>query len=135
MNLLFTSYFNYSFDLFLSNWLSKRLSSQTCGVWNFFSGNYWSLAQQSRIRLFKFEFQFPVFKPKLISKFPNFRPEKGHFLVYFDRPKVFFKMYIFSGICTMTKKVESGFSRNLDNLIAQLRSKSCPFSCTVFTAI
>ena len=47
--------------------------------WTFFSTNYCSLAQQSRIRVFKFGFQNPGFQ--------ILNPKKGHSLVYFNRLK------------------------------------------------
>ena len=65
-NLRFTSYFNFSFNLFLSNsWLLVfgflQGSEVKLGFWTFFSCNYRSLAQQSRIRVFKLGFQNPGF--------------------------------------------------------------------------
>ena len=57
-NLKFTWYFNFSFNLFLSNcWLLifgfLQDSAVKPGFWTFFSVNCCSLAQQSRIRVFK----------------------------------------------------------------------------------
>ena len=69
-NLRFTSYFNFSFHLFLSNcWFSAFGFLQDSAVkprfWNFFSVNHYFFAQQPRIRIFNLGFQnsgfqFPV---------------------------------------------------------------------------
>ena len=71
-NLRFTSYFNFSFFLFsqqlliFSLWFPTSISSQTQGF------HFQSLTQTD----------YPFFR------FQIFRPAKGHFLVYFNRPIV-----------------------------------------------
>ena len=85
--LRFTSYFNFSFNLFLSNCLCFSTR-------NFFRS---SLAQQSRIYgfqiIFFLGFKTRVFNSQFLTqpdisfcRFPNFKHEKGYFLVYFNRP-------------------------------------------------
>ena len=94
-NLRFTSYFIFSFDLFLSNcWLLIFGFLQDSVVksrfWTFFSVNYCFFAQQPRIRVFKRGFQSPGFLFLVSNTNWSFifqvKPENGHFLVYFNRP-------------------------------------------------
>ena len=66
-NLRFTSYFNASFNLFLSNcWLLVfgflQGSAVKSRVWTYFSVNYSFFAQEPRIRVFKPGFQNPGFQ-------------------------------------------------------------------------
>ena len=81
--------------LIVSLWLSTRLSSKTQGL-NFFyqlfgpgfgfdSGfglGFSNLGSKTRV----FNFQFLTQPDISFSRFPNFKPQKGHFLVYFNKP-------------------------------------------------
>ena len=86
-NLKFTSYFNFSFNLFLSNfWMLVFSFLQTRVLNFFFSVNCCSMAQQSRTRVFKFGFQnpgfeFPVSHPTwyFIFQVPKFQTQKKPF--------------------------------------------------------
>ena len=79
-NLRLTSYFNFSFNLFLRNcWLLVfgflKDSAVKPSFWTFFSVNYWSLSQQPRMRVFKiqvFNFQFLTQTDISFSRFSNF---------------------------------------------------------------
>ena len=77
-NLRFTSYFNFNFDLFLSNyWLLVfsvlQGSAVKPRVWTFFSVNF---AQQPRIKVFNS--QFLTQTDISFSRFSNFKVQNGH---------------------------------------------------------
>ena len=72
-NMRFISYFNFIFNLFLSNycWFSTRLSSKTKVLKIFFLVNYCFLARQPRIRVFKpgfLGFKTQVFNSQLLTQ-------------------------------------------------------------------
>jgi hypothetical protein len=83
-NLRFTSYFNFSFNLFLRNcWLLVfgflKDSAVKPSFWTFFSVNYWSLSQQPRMRVLNLGFKIQVFNFQFLtrtdisfSRFSNF---------------------------------------------------------------
>ena len=80
-NLRFTSYFNFNFNLYLSNyWLLVfgvlQGSAVKPRVWTFFSVNYYFFAQQPRIKVFNS--QFLTQTDISFSRFSNFKVQNGH---------------------------------------------------------
>ena len=74
--------------LIVGLWFSTRLSSQTQVLHSFFfSVNYCSLAQQSRIRIFKFGFQNPGFQFPASNPNRYFIPINKWKLMYYHHPR------------------------------------------------